>query len=353
MVSNVSISTRTQGNVNYAVKQTTSGGNVSEASLAPTSTQPIYSVYFRTSQFNTLSDKLNALGNWNGTRKADNILISNDATSSEGFDQYEVDGFPAPDGSTTYPSLFQARIDWNSNQQNDKFADDNLYGNAVTLAFKLVHTDLAVPELRELIYKPVNTLDWSSFSGDPVLGFSETHNSQSSKIAAVSSAHVMAPLSSQPHTASNSSYTSGLGSGSGFKSAGSAITKMKLSSAFQFKWSRDYYIRQDYNMMNAFGLTGQTQAAIIQHQLDPKDQEDILSQMDGDISFAWNDVGGTITMPWNKFYYLYTDPKSMTILNNLKNLKFSALSGGSRTINFHYQADWLQGSETNKSFTIK
>jgi len=358
MVSSVSTSTRTVSNVNYSVKQTTASGNISEASIAPTSVQPIYSIYFRTSQFNTFSDKMNALGNWNSSRNGDNILIGNDGTASEGFDQFETSGFSAPDGSTSYPSLFQAGIDWNSSQQNDKFADDNLYGNAFTLAFKSVQTNLAVPELREMIYKPVNTLDWSGFSGDPVLSFTETHGAQAARMAMVTTTKVPALSSGQSSSAQNNSvsrsgYTMSLGSGFGINSANMASTKIKLASSYQMKWSRDYYIRQDYNMMNAFGLTAQTQAAIIQHQLDPGDQENTLSQMDGDISFAWNNIGGTITMPWNKFYYLYTDQKSMTIINNLKNLKFSPIPGGSRIVKFHYQAGSMQGNMVIKSFTIK
>ncbi|CAN5537596.1 hypothetical protein BH11BAC5_BH11BAC5_27070 [soil metagenome] len=40
----------------------------------------------------------------------------------------------------------------------------------------------------------------------------------------------------------------------------------------------------------------------------------ILSNMDGDISFAYSGLGGYVGMPWNKFYYLFSDPFSMNII---------------------------------------
>jgi hypothetical protein len=346
-------STRVSHTVSYTVQQRSVSGSISQAT---TSSGLIYTLYFRTSQFNTLSDKLNALGNWNGARNGDNVDISNDATAPEGFDRLEVKGFSSPDG-TSYPSLFQARIEWNTSQQNDKFADDNLYGNALSLAFKLVRSDFGTPELREQIYKPVNTLDWSSFPADAPLGLSETMGAVAAQ-ALTSNTQVKLGGSSGQTTQTSTTSTSRSGSamssssGIGMKQT-SMISAIKISQGYQIKWTRDYYIRQDYAMLNAFGLTAQTQAAIIQHQLDPGDQENTLGEMDGDISFASNNIGGTISMPWNKFYYLYTDSKSMAIISNLRNLKYTPISPGARTMNFRYQAGPLQGNIVTKSFTIK
>ncbi len=347
----ISTSTRTSGNINYAVKQTSVTGS---APQGQNTNGPIYTLYFRTSQYNTFSDKMQAMGNWNGTHSGDNVLINSDGASPEPFDQYEVKGFNAPDG-TYYPSLFQARIEWNSSQQDDKFADDNLYANAFTLAFKLVNTNFAVPDLREQIYKPVNTLYWDDFTYDAPLSFAETNTS--SKAGVKSSINIINTSSNQTTntsaSVSKSGYSMSLSSNFGVKQNNTTLISSKLIQSHQIKWSRDYYIRQDYNLLAAFGLTAQTQAAILQHQLDPGDQESTLAEMDGDINFASNNIGGSVTMPWNKFYYLYTDPKSMAILNNLRYLKFTGISQGSRIINFHYQAGWMQGTLVTKSFTIK
>ena len=118
-------------------------------------------------------------------------------------------------------------------------------------------------------------------------------------------------------------------------------------------WSRDHYLREDAMLMSNLGLLAQTQAAIIQHQLDPSQAQDILGQMDGDISFCTNDIGGSVTMPWNQFYNLYTDAASMTTLKNLRNLTFTPYPAGPRTINFRYQVGPLQSQLIIKSFTTK
>jgi hypothetical protein len=119
---------------------------------------------------------------------------------------------------------------------------------------------------------------------------------------------------------------------------------------YSLKWSRDYYLHQDYNLLNAFGLAAQNQAALIQQQLSPSQAEGLLSNLSGDINFVSNNIGGTVTMPWNKFYYLYTDPNSVNILNKLKNLQFASYPHGSRNITFRYGAGSMQGNAVNKSF---
>jgi hypothetical protein len=118
-------------------------------------------------------------------------------------------------------------------------------------------------------------------------------------------------------------------------------------------WSRDHFLKEDCQLMTNLGLLAQTQAAIIQHQLDPSQAQDILGQMDGDITFCTDDIGGSVTMPWNQFYYLYTDPSSMGTLKNLRNLTFTPFPAGPRTINFRYQAGPLQSQLITKSFTTK
>ncbi len=135
------------------------------------------------------------------------------------------------------------------------------------------------------------------------------------------------------------------------------MTTLKLSTAkFVFPptmtWSRDYYLREDCNLMSALGLLAQTEAAVIQHQLDPTQALEMLSGMDGDVTFCTDDIGGMVSMPWNQFYYLYSDPASVTLLNTLKNLRFTSYPGGARGIDFHYQVGPLQTMVT-KTFMTK
>ncbi len=347
----VSMSTRTSGKVNYSVKQTTVSGTISEA---VTTLKPVYTMYMRTSQYNTFNDKMNALGNWSGTRSGDNILISNDASKQEGFDVFDVKGYTAPDG-TQYPSLFRARIEWNDGQQNDKFADDNLYSNALILAAKYVNTDLGMPTLREQIRMPVKTLDWSQFPADGALTFAETGESSGGIGVLQKSVSTAQTISNTKTTnVTRGGYSMSLSSDLGVKTNGANNVQLIANqSHYQLTWSREYYIKQDYNLMKTFGLTAQTQAAIIQHQLDPGDQENTLSEMSGDITFANNSIGGTITMPWNRFYYLYTDPNAMNIVNKLRYLNYTSIDSGSRQIKFQYQVGSMQGSTVLKSFTIK
>ncbi len=366
-VSKVSSSTRTMtsamvgskqagSSVTANIKKTTIAGPVSAA----TGSVPIYVLYFKTSQYNTFSDKINAMGNWNASRSGKTVLIQNQNLPPELFDQYEIQGFKSPDG-TSYPPLFNARIEWDHWQTNDKFADDNLYGNALTLAFKQVQSNFAVPELREQIYKPVLTLDWSDFATEPPLGLSETMTPAQYKMATASNTVTHLTMGASNNSSSNSigvlssaGYSFILPASSRAKtSKGQTVMNVKMPQPYQFKWTRDYYIQEDFNLMSALGLVAQTQASIIEHQLDPSQAEDILSHMSGNINFVGNDIGGSVTMPWNKFYYLYTDPNSMNILNQLRYLKFEPFPAGTRNINFRYQAGTLQGGIITKPFTLK
>ncbi|MDP4254808.1 MAG: hypothetical protein Q8938_12435 [Bacteroidota bacterium] len=357
VLSSVSSSTRTIKGVSVNLRQTAISGPIRSTNTAP---QPIYTMYFGTSRYNTFADKINALGAWNGSRSGNNILIQNPSLAPELFDQYEVKGFHAPDG-TAYPSLFNARIEWDHNQANDQFADDNLYANAFTLAFKQVATNFGAPELREQIYKPVATLDWSGFSYDGPLTLSETLPPVNPMLK-VSNAtvHLPAPGGSSGQGNSSTPITTGggysisvpaaIGARSG---AGMSQVVVKMAMPYQLKWTRDYYIQQDYDLLSAFGLVAQTQAAITQHQLDPSQAEEILGQMDGNINFVWNAIGGSVSMPWDRFYSLYTDPNSMAILNKMRNLKFTAYPAGTRSIRFRYQAGTLEGNAVTKTFTTK
>ncbi|MBI1783426.1 MAG: hypothetical protein HYR66_18990, partial [Sphingobacteriales bacterium] len=83
----------------------------------------------------------------------------------------------------------------------------------------------------------------------------------------------------------------------------------------------------------------------------PSYTENYLSNLGGNVDFSYNSLGGYITMPWNKFYYLYTDAKYMNTINNLKNLAFIPYPNGNRTIQFRYRAGNMQGGSLNKTFS--
>ena len=73
--------------------------------------------------------------------------------------------------------------------------------------------------------------------------------------------------------------------------------------------------------------------------------------MSGNVDFASNGLGGYVTMPWNKFYYLYTDSKYMDIIKSLKNLPFIPYPKGNRNMQWLYKAGNMQGNIINKMFS--
>jgi len=354
--SSVSTSTRTVSNVSVSIRQAKVTNVIgSAASKAP---KPIYTTYFATSQYNSFADKLNAMGTWAGSRNGDNVLISTGTPPQELFDQYDISGFNAPDG-TAYPPLFNARIEWNIGASNDAFMNNNVYANVWALAAKRVAVNFGAGQVREQIFMPVETLDWSGFSTNPPLSLSETMGPLA-KYATGSYAVLHGVALGGGNGASTiSAITSGgysvsMPSALGVRSVStvkSSVIKMLLPPTMT--WSRDHYLREDCQLMSNLGLLAQTQAAIIQHQLDPSQQQDVLSQMDGTINFCSDDIGGSVTMPWNQLYYLYTDPTSMTLLTNLRHLSFTPYPGGPRTVNFRYQVGPLQSQIVTKSFTTK
>ena len=352
-ISQISNSTRTVGTVQVNFKQTSVTNKLSSVANA---LKPVYTMAFGTSQYNNLSDKTAAMGGWSGSRSGNALYIQSQTVSPESFDQYETKGFNSPDG-TAYPSLFNAVIAWDHSKSNDGFADDNLYANAFTLAFKNVDIDFGNASVRQDLYKPVLTLDWSGFTAAAPLNLSEINPGTPSRFLTAQTVVSNTAFNSNSSFSKTSIITAGGNSiqvPADLKTNSlTSHTALTMAMPNELKWMRDYYIREDYNLLNAFGLLAQTQAAIIQHQLDPSQAENILSQMDGDITFSWNDIGGTVTMPWNKFYYLYTDPSSMALISKLKTLSFTAFPSGTRNIIFQYRAGSMQGNQITKSFTTK
>src|SRR5665647_2777687 len=293
--------------------------------------KPIYTMYYRTSQFNSLSDKINAMGNWGANKKNNALYITNDAMATEHFDEFETKGFTAPNGQNYYPPLINVDIQWDNNQQNDKFANDNIYTNAFMVNLKQVSTDFGVNWIRDY-RKPVQTFDLTRLYADKPLSVSET---------------------GEPVPANNSPKVS---SGSGFmmKLPMNNVNKNQsqfISFGYQtIVWNREKYLIGDYQLMKDFAnsVVWNTYAF---YGWSPNYTENYLSKLDGNVDFASNGLGGYITMPWNKFFYLYNDPKYMNIINSLKNLPFTPYPKGNRNMQWVYKAGNMQGNIVNKIFS--
>jgi len=292
--------------------------------------KPIYTMYFRTSQFNTLNDKINDMGNWTAGKKNNTLVITNDAMATEHFDEFETKGFQSPNG-TLYPPLLNLDIPWDNNQQNDRFASDNIYGNAFTLNFKQVSTDFGVNWIRDY-RKPVKTFDLKGLYADKPLDATET---------------------GEPVPPSN---TPKLSSGGGFMMKlpmNNANKNMSQSFSFGYQsiiWDREKYLLEDFNLMKDFAYSVSFNAGAF-FNLSPQKAEDLLSNTYGNVYFAYNSLDGYIAMPWNKFYYLYTDTKYMDIINNLKTIQFAAFPNGSRSMQIGYKAGNMISSGVNKTFS--
>lgn len=293
--------------------------------------KPIYTMYFRTSQFNSLSDKLNAMGNWGANNKNNALYITNDAMATEHFDEFETKGFTAPNGQNYYPPLINVDIPWDNNQQNDKFANDNIYTNAFMVNLKLVTTDFGVNWIRDY-RKPVQTFDLTRLYADKPLSVSETGEP--------------VPENNSPKVSSGSGFMMKLPMNNVNKSQSQFI-----SFGYQtIVWNREKYLIADYQLMKDFANSVVWNSNAF-YGWSPNYTENYLSKLDGNVDFASNGLGGYITMPWNKFFYLYTDPKYMSIINSLKNLPFTPYPKGKRNMQWMYKAGNMQGNIVNKIFS--
>ena len=310
--------------------------------------KPIYVMYYRTGNFNTLSDKINAMGNWSAANKNNALYISNDALGTEHFDEFETKGFTAPNGKNNYPPLLNINIAWDDNRQNDRFANENIYANAFMFNFNLVTTDFGVNWLRDF-RKPVKTIDISKLSSDKQLTVSETGepvppSPSSDKIIYHLGGYALKlPIvnaNKNQHTVFNLSYQT-------------------------IVWDREKYLLADYQLIKDFANSVSWNAGAF-YGWSPNYTEDYLSKLDGNIDFSSNSLGGYFTMPWNKFYYLFSDPKYMATINSLKNLVFVTYpkanksmqvilkarnQPSNRTMQINYKAGNMQGNTINKMFS--
>ena len=306
---------------------------------------PVYTLYFRTSQFNTFTDKINAFGGWNARASGNQIRITNDMITSEQFDAYEIKGFSAPNG-TAYPPLFSPVINWDSQQQNDK-SFDGIYGNVFGLAAWQVYFNLGAPEVRDWL-RPVKTLDCSQFPSDAPLSGEE-----SGEINARFLVHNSAIQISKP-AGNAGSYMQVNAGGYTMQLPAVANAMYQTSTGIRFNtmvWNREQFLREDFNLLKSFGYSAWLQASVIQQQLGTQARNE-LESWTNNMSFPTNSLGGSITMPWNRFYYLYSNTAAMNMINALKNMSYTTYPKGSRNLLFRYNAGLMKGSSVVKPFTL-
>jgi hypothetical protein len=126
-----------------------------------------------------------------------------------------------------------------------------------------------------------------------------------------------------------------------------------ISSSLSYQtivWSREQYLLADHKLLKDFAYAVSLNAGAF-YNWSPQKAKTFLSSMNGNVDFAYNSIGGYITMPWNKFYYLYSDPKYMTIVNSLKTQPFTVYPKGGRSMQISYKAGNMPGSNTSKTFS--
>ncbi|MBN9383957.1 MAG: hypothetical protein J0H74_24605 [Chitinophagaceae bacterium] len=339
----------TTRNYNGAAAQIRQTSVAGMAKLNVSVQRPIYTYYFRTSAYNTFSDKINAFGNWTATATQNGLAIAGDGSGPESFDKIEARGFQSPDG-TTFPAMFQVNVPWDRNRQNDAFADNNLYGNAFVMAFFRVTCDFGAREIRgnslDDAFKPVGAVDWwSGLSVQPPLNNSE---------AGIKSS--VNPISQDPKATFSTRLSGGISLYAPFAS--------KLSSAGMFSaaavninprntifWNREKYLWSDFDMMKGFGFMALlTEGAYKIDQMSPGDADQAFGNLDGDYTFISNKLGGSVSIPWNMLYHLYQTPSNITMFHKLMDMQYTGYPRGSRTMQFSYQAGSMRGGNVSKTF---
>ena len=317
----VSNSTRNYGGVAAQVKNTT----VTEASKQSADHDPIYVTYFRTGNYNSLQDKMNAYGNWNAIKGSNySLTIQNDEIIPEPFDEYETKGFSSPNG-TSYPGLLNAGINWDKSRQNDGFAEENIYAAKFSLALNNVNAQLGMDGVRDWM-QPVYTLDYSKLPTDKPLNTTETGEYKPKPSGMI----MYKPM------------------GTGGSVNQSVAPAMVFYASM--KWQRDYYINQDFTLMKNFANGVAPLMQQFQKQFKPSELQAALENMNEDYVFSWNWLGGVVSMPLNRFYNLYTNNTAMGVVNKLRSTNFMEFQKGKRNLFFQYRLGTIKSPAIIKSF---
>jgi hypothetical protein len=299
---------------------------------------PVYSILFRTSQFSSLDQKLTALGEWKGKVSSNKMTIANSNGIVENFDECDVIGFRAPNG-TAYGPLLSVLLDWESSKTNDKFIADKVYSNAFVLTVSGAQFNFAAPEARKDIYKPVYTLDWRGFatSSPLVSGEFMTQQAGIKSAAAVQMSSVKAGSALQPgklNTAAGATVSAPL-----------TLTTMP---AHKMTWTRETLTQQDFELMKSFA------AKVIAFQKTYSQLEKTLgaAKIEDDESpqlWTTNKVGGSAYVPLNKLQRIYGSTVNMNMMQALRSAAYEAFpKTGTRTLRFKYGVTRLPYSTTNK-----
>jgi hypothetical protein len=128
---------------------------------------------------------------------------------------------------------------------------------------------------------------------------------------------------------------------------------MMQGMTYQMVWSRDYYLYEDWVLLEVAGLAGAIEQAMVDRSyISPSQQQSLLNQIGGTFTMATNDIGGSISIPYSQFYYLYSNPNGAALLRTLKNLTFTPFPRGTRSVHFWYSAAGLQSNTITKNFTV-
>lgn len=282
---------------------------------------PVYSFTFATSKYNTLSEKLVAAGDWKGKAGANKLTITNSGGVPEPFDEAEIKGFVSPAGNL-YPSLLSVQLSWDAGKQNEGFAKDKLYTNALVLTVSGAQINLGAPEVRKEIYRPVNTVDWSRMKTLPLISTGPGTMMQKTGVDAPAS------ITAATSKLSQVSMTPAV--------ATIPSTGMLLSPSHTIVWTREAFLVQDYQLMRAFAqklLAFQSTYQQMERTLSSSALEDDASPQ----LYTANSIGGYAYVPLNKLGAIYRSSVNMNILRTIASAPLEPLpKTGSRNMQFTY-----------------
>ena len=125
----------------------------------PLGSQPIYTLRFRTSKFNTFAEKMDALDPLKAGPEDPyrHIEVYSNNESAEKFDVFEIKGYtsrnttgyPAFGNQKQIPPLFSASIPYDASNRTDKYFMDNLYVPAARIGLNSrFRVNMGAPEVR-------------------------------------------------------------------------------------------------------------------------------------------------------------------------------------------------------------
>jgi len=270
---NQQVAINVQGYKASGIKQPTALGSM-----------PIYTLRFRTSQFNSFAEKMNSFGSMSTTAEDGNhdIYFRSASAGAEPFDEFEVKGYTSANTtgyppSHDFPPLFTAAIPFDYSAPNDKYIFDKMYVASLKLIPEFT-VDYGAPEVRHLIFPEytVSTqlMDYQSrlapakkfnLSGAATAAYAPLSESNSARQEVAKAGRASgAPQSSTgqetvyrsaSYQLPSSYYASGPGArlNPGYSNLYRAAFSPEMTSGIRLKWMRDEYVYADYALLHAFG----------------------------------------------------------------------------------------------------